>query len=87
VPPEPEDLAELDRFLSSRQRSRLALTHFDHAAHRSAYGVDLFAALRYLVMDSRQLVLLIQSRQPFMTLSPTGPLSEIVFHTVELRVR
>jgi hypothetical protein len=63
VPPEPEDLGELDRFLSARRRSLLALNHFDLAAHRPVYGVDLFAALRYLVMDSRHLVLLVQSRQ------------------------
>jgi hypothetical protein len=88
VPPEPEDLGELERLLSARGRSRLALTHFDLAAQRPAYGVDFFAALRHLVMDSRQLVLLVQSRQPFMTLSPAGhPLSEIALQTVELRGR
>jgi hypothetical protein len=88
VPPEPEDLVDLDRVLSARPQSRLALTHFDLAAHRPVYGVDLFAALRYLVMDSRQLVLLIQSRQPFMTISPPGgPLSEISLQTVELQGR
>lgn len=88
VPPEPEDLVELDRFLSARQQSRLALTHFDLAAHRPAYGIDLFAALRYLVMDSRQLVLLVQSRRPFVTLLPEGhPLSAIDLKTVELRGR
>jgi hypothetical protein len=88
VPPEPEDLGELDRVLSARSRSRLTLTHFDLAAHRTAYGLDLFAALRYLVMDSRKLVLLVQSRQPFMTLSPPGgPLSEIALQTVEIRGR
>jgi hypothetical protein len=89
VPPEPEDLRELELFFSARRRSRLALTHFDLAVERSAvYGVDFFAALRYLVMDSRQLVLLIQSRQPFMAISPAGhPLSEIALQIVELRGR
>jgi hypothetical protein len=89
VPAEPEDLAELDRFLSARPRSRLALSHFDLAAARPVYGVDLFAALRYLVMDSRKLVLLAQSRRPFATLLPAGhPLSEITgIQTVELRGR
>jgi len=89
VPPEPEDLKELDRFfLAARRRRRLALTHFDLAALRPAYGVDFFAALRYLVMDRRQLVLLVQSRQPFMTLSPAGhPMSEINLEVVELRGR
>jgi hypothetical protein len=86
VPPEPEDLGELDRYLSARSRSLLVLTHFDLAAHRPAYGIDLFAALRYLVMDSRQLTLLVQSRQPFATLLPAGhPLSAIDLQTVELR--
>lgn len=88
VPPEPEDLVELDRFLTSRRRSRLVFTHFDLAAHRPAYGVDLFAALRYLVTESRKLVLLVQSRRPFATLLPPGhPLSEIPLVTVELRER
>jgi hypothetical protein len=88
VPPDPEDLTELDRLLSARQRSRLALTHFDLTANRPAYGVDLFAALRYLVMDSRKLVLLVQSRRPFATLLPAGhPLSEVDLQTVELRGR
>ncbi|NJL29514.1 MAG: toll/interleukin-1 receptor domain-containing protein [Thermoanaerobaculia bacterium] len=88
VPAEPEDLGELDRFLAARGRSLLALTHFDLAAVRAAYGVDLFAALRYLIMESRQLVLLAQSRRPFATLLPAGhPLSEINLQTVELRGR
>ena len=88
VPPEPEDLGELDRFLSARKRSRLALTHFDLTASRPAYGVDLFAALRFLVTESRQLVLLVQSRRPFAALLPAGhPLSESGLQTVELRER
>lgn len=87
VPPEPDDLGELERRLATRDRSRLALTHFDMAAQRT-YGVDFFAALRYMVMDSRQLVLLVQSRQPFMTLAPAGhPLSEMPLQIVELRGR
>ncbi len=88
VPPEPEDLGALGRFLDARPRGRLALTHFDLAANRKSYGLDLFAALRYLVMDSRQLVLLVQSRKPFSTLLPVGhPLSELDLQTVELRGR
>lgn len=88
VPVEPEDLGELDRFLSTRARSRLALIHFDLAAHREAYGVDLFAALRYLVMESRRVVLLVQSRRPFASLLPVGhPLSEIDLQTVVVRGR
>lgn len=88
VPPEPEDLIEIDHHLTARRRSRLVLTHFDLVAHRPAYGVDFFAALRYLVTESRQLVLLIQSRRPFATLLPAGhPLSESGLQTVELRGR
>lgn len=89
VPPEPEDLGELDRVVSARPRSLLALVHFDLAAHReAAYGVDLFAALRYLVMESRKLVLLVQSRRPFAALLPAGhPLSEIDLQQVVLRGR
>lgn len=88
VPPEPEDLVELDRYVSARRLSCLALIHFDLAAHRQTYGVDLFASLRYLVMESRKLVLLVQSRRPFATLLPAGhPLSEIDLQTVELRSR
>lgn len=88
VPPEPEDLGVLDRLLAERRRSLLALTHFDLAANRPAYGVDLFSALRYLVMESRQLVLLVQSRKPFASLLPADhPLSTINLQTVELRGR
>jgi len=88
VPPEPHDLEELDRFLSARRRSRLALTHFHMVAYRPAFDLDLFAALRYLVTESRQLVLLVQSRRPFSTLLPAGhPLSESGLQTVELRGR
>ncbi len=88
VPPEPEDLGVLDRLLASRQHRRLALTHFDLAAARATYGVDLFAALRYLVMDSRRLVLLVQSRKPFASLLPAGhPLSEIDLQAVHLNSR
>lgn len=88
VPTEPADLGELDRLVAGRSRSRLALTHFDLAAHRPAYGVDFFAALRYLVMDSRKLVLLVQSRRPFASLLPADhPLSEVDLRTVELSGR
>jgi hypothetical protein len=63
----------------------VALRHFHRVAHRPQYGPDLFASLRYLVMDARQLVLLVQTRQPVATLLPTGhELSKIDFKTVEL---
>ncbi len=87
VPAEPEDLAELDRVLDQRDRSWLAITHFDLAAHRK-FGVDLFAALRYHLTESRRLVLLVQSRKAFAALLPEGhPLSTIDIKTVELRGR
>ena len=88
VPPEPEDLAVLGRMLEERAVSRVALTHFDLAAHRDTYGINLFSSLRYLLMESRKLVLLVQSHKPFATLLPEGhPLSTIDVKTVELRGR
>ncbi len=87
VPPEPEDLAELDRVLDKSERSWLALTHSDLVPYRN-YGVDLFAALRYHLTESRRLVLLIQSHKPFATLLPEDhPLSNVDVKTVELRGR
>lgn len=83
-----EDLAALGTVLSNSSGRILALTHFDLAAHRKTYGVDLFASLRYLTMELRKLVLLVQSRTPFAALLPDGhPLSEIDIKTVELRGR
>lgn len=88
VPPEPEDLVALDRFLTARPRTRIALVHFDFAAGRDTYGVDFFASLRYLAMEARKLTLLVQSRRPFVTLLPEGhPLSEIGLQSVELEER
>ncbi|MCP3957322.1 MAG: toll/interleukin-1 receptor domain-containing protein [bacterium] len=86
VPAEPEDLAVLERVLEARDRSfYLVLVHFDSITR---YDVDLFRALRYLVMDSRKMVLLTQSRSPFATLLPNDhPLSEIDVKTVELPAR
>jgi hypothetical protein len=89
VPDEPGDLVALDRALSNRSVSRLAIVHFDLVRSRSSYGYDvnLFGALRYLTMDSRKLVLLNQSRQPFANLLPENhPLSGAAsaFRTVEL---
>lgn len=88
VPPEPEDLVELDRVLVEREFTWLALTHFDIVARRhDRYQVDLFAALRALMTDEpRKLALLVQSRAPFATLLPRDhPLSAIDMKTVELR--
>src|SRR5512135_1734298 len=86
VPDKPNDLVELGRVLTSHHTARVALIHFDWAAHRPEYELDLFAALRYLTMESRKLVLLIQSRTPFTALLPHDhPLSSIDLKTVELR--
>ena len=88
VPPEPEDLPVLHRALSERRLSRIAIEHFDLVGIRHHYGVDLFAALRYLLMESRALVLLVQSRAPFATLLPQDhPLSSLDLKTVELNGR
>jgi hypothetical protein len=90
VPDKPHDLVEFGRALKLRPNAaHLALTHFDHVAHRADYEIDLFAALRYQMTESRKLVLLIQSRKPFLSLLPKEhPLSTITApKTVELRER
>jgi len=89
IPPEPHDLGVFENLIQSGKSRRLALTHFHFAAHRQqAYDVDWFASLRFLVMDRRKLVLLVQSRRPYMSLLPPGhPLSEINLHHVELKGR
>lgn len=88
VPPPPKDLPELALGFGGGARSYVALTHFDRVADRPQYGSDLFSSLRYLVMDLRQVVLLVQTRQPVETLLPLGSLghqlSRIDFKTVEL---
>lgn len=86
LPDEPDDLAELDRLIGAGPRASVALTHFDQVAAHPQYGIDLFAALRYLMMDAHKLVLLVQFRTPFLGLLPRDhPLSEIDIKTVELR--
>lgn len=85
VPPEPEDLVQLTRTLKSRPITRIAIEHFDLVAFRPYYEVNLFSALRNLIMDERRLVLLIQSRVHFSALLPQDhPLSPIDLKTVEL---
>ncbi|NJM10916.1 MAG: toll/interleukin-1 receptor domain-containing protein [Synechococcaceae cyanobacterium SM1_2_3] len=84
----PRDLADFKALLATRSNTRIALTHFDLAPHRDYYDVDLFAALRYLMMDMRKLTLLVQSRTRFAALLPKeNPLSDIDIKTVELRAR
>lgn len=88
VPPKPADLGVLDRALSGRQAAvQVALLHFDYVARRnSEYESDLFGTLRDLV-QRRKLVLLIESRRPFVELLPLDhPLSSLTqLHGVELR--
>jgi hypothetical protein len=85
--PSEEDLIELHNALSAREMSHVAMLRLDHATHRN-YGVDLFSALRYLIMDSRKMALLAQSRQHFSQLLPQDhPLSTIDLKTVELNGR
>jgi hypothetical protein len=88
VPAKPHDLVALGRAFRGLQGSAyLALTRFDHVAHREDYEIDLFAALRY-EMECKKLVLLIQSRAPFLGLLPADhPMSSINVKTVELRGR
>lgn len=87
VPPEPEDLVVLDHELSSRPLTRLALQHFDLVTRPQYFHPDLLNALRYLVMESRKLVLLAQTRRPFAALLPDQPISKITIQMVELRGR
>jgi hypothetical protein len=85
VPPPPDDLPELARAFADSRRSYVAFVHFHRVAERKPYGMDLFSSLRFMVMDARQLVLLVQTRQPVATLLPPGhELSKIDFKTVEL---
>ncbi len=85
LPYPPEDLVEFDR-LFPKSPVIVTLTHFDYANRRSNYEIDLFGALRNLIMDQRRLVLLVQSRAPFDTLLPRDhPLSEIDVRTIKLQ--
>jgi hypothetical protein len=90
IPGKPEDLVLLGRILKALpQAARLALTSFDIVKERrDQYELDLFVALRDLMMDARRLTLLISSHTPFATLLPHDhPLSEINIKTVELKGR
>lgn len=87
IPPAPDDLRELQLALSSIDHCYLELTHFDNVSWRN-YGKDLFSALRHLVMGSRKLTLLVQSRRDFAELiAGDHPLSSIDIKTVELNGR
>lgn len=86
VPNPPYDLAELDRAIKSRPLSRIAFLNFDHVNHRYEDKIDLFSALRFLIMDARKLVLLAESRTPFGALLPSShPFSQMDLKTIELK--
>jgi hypothetical protein len=87
VPEEPEDLAVLHDRLSDLPGTRLCLRHFDRVADRD-YGLDFFSALKYLVMDSRKPVLLLESRVPYISLLPANnSLTKLQAKLVELKGR
>jgi len=88
--PKGEDLVVLQRALtSSLCPPRLALLRFNRAKDRvHSYDVNFFAALNHLV-ESRYLVLLIESRTPIKALIPRARLSSFdsKLHVVELTGR
>jgi len=68
LPRPPRDLSEFQRIVESRPLpSRIALLHFDQVQFRK-YGTDYLTTLRYLVTEQRKLVLLIESRDPLVSL-------------------
>jgi hypothetical protein len=81
------DLQALDEMLTDRHVYKVALVHFDVVEERRrSYNVDLFITLRYLMMEKRNLVLLVHSCKPFSTLLPKSPnLSFIDIKTVQLK--
>lgn len=86
LPAKPHDLAAFGELFKNRPPIHLCLHHFDLAARRDYYDMDLFSSLRYLTMETRQLVLLVQSRTAFGALLPADhPLSAMDIKTVELR--
>ena len=87
IPDVPEDLSVLDKAISARNLSLLALLHLDIVPNRPVYDIDLFSSLRYLA-ESRKLVLIAQSRKPLSMLLPQNhPLSSFIPKVIELRGR
>jgi hypothetical protein len=86
VRPPPYDLGDFGRIVSEMPAPvRVCLDHFDLAPHRETYDVNLYSTLRYMVSETRQLVLLIQSRTPFAAILPrNNPLSSIDIKQVTL---
>lgn len=91
VRPGPDDLADFETVLASHARTFVGLLHFDMVSdpqRSEQYGASLFTALRYQVMEKKNLVLLLQSRLPFGALCPPGHLlSTLDVKTVELKAR
>jgi hypothetical protein len=85
--PKDEDLAVLHDRLTDLPGTILCLRHFDRVAARD-YGKDFYSALKYLVMDSRKLVLLLESRAPYTSLLPAdNTLTKLQAQLVELKGR
>ena len=84
LPKNQEHLAEFERLLEAASPSLLALKHFDQVGVRD-YDSDFYSSLRYLIMEKRQLTLLVQSRAPFAMLLPKAhALSFLELETVDL---
>ncbi len=85
VPSGNKALVVLDQILKGKHVSRLAIKHFHLIKSKKYHDINLFAALRNLIMDSRKLVLLVHSNEHFSTLMPKNhPLSPVDIKTVEL---
>ena len=83
-----EDLVVLGRILDAKQPPlRLIIKHFHEVKDRAYYDIEFFSSLRYLMTESKKLVLLIQSRKPYVEILPHDhPLSSVTnLKTVELR--
>ncbi len=89
VPPEPMDIVTLSRIIGERNTPvLLAMMHFDLVASRKWFLIDFFAALRDLIIERKKLILLVQSRVPWINLLPSGhSLSSIISNitTIELK--
>jgi hypothetical protein len=88
VPEPPQDLECLINKLPDDRVIRLGFIHFDYIKKHFHSDIDLFATLRYLIMDSRRLVLFAQSHEPFSQLLPDKhPLSLINIKNIILQGR
>ena len=91
IPKEPNDIIEMSRFFDHQDESSyLAITNFELVFSREKldkrYGtLDFIAALYYLTMHARKLILLVQSSQPFTALISHYPLYKPDLKTVELK--